>query len=83
MKYNIYYYNRRELFIVTDDTPHALENYLADLLNLDPESDEDCEIVLEILEDEIVDVASDLALENIDLVSKEDFEDAHAVAYEI
>ena len=80
-KFNIYrLYNR---IVVTDDTPHALENYIAENYGYNPENDEDCEAVLDILDDDVLDIAHDVPIECIDIASSEDFsDDCHAVYYE-
>ena len=80
-KFNIYrLYNR---LVVTDDTPHALENYIAETYGYNPEDEDDCERVLDILDEDVLDIAHDIPIENIDFVSIEDFsDDCHAVYYE-
>ena len=80
-KFNIY--RLYDKIVITDDTPHALENYIADTYGYDPEDDEDCERVVEILDEDVLDIAHDLSIENIDIASIEDFSnDCHAVVYE-
>lgn len=80
--YNIYFL-RGEL-IVTDDTPHAIYEYIAKTYNLDPEDDDDFERI-SCIGDELVDIAHDLKIEQVDIAGVTDFAEpnTHAVRYEI
>lgn len=81
--FNIYLWTTRDIVIVTDDTPHALENFIAGYLDLDPEDDYDCERVTDILDEEISYIASEILIECVKCASEEDFNgDTHSVYYE-
>ena len=76
--YNVYLYTRRDpVLIVTDASkPHAVEQYIADRENLNPEENEgDFEYLEELCDDYITDVASNVPMESIEIASSEDFED--------
>ena len=82
-RFNIYLWTTRDIIIVTDDTPHALENFIAGYLDLDPEDDYDCERVVGILDEEISDIAWDAPIECVKCASEDDFSgDTHSVYYE-
>lgn len=80
--YNIYYLKGK--LVVTDDTPHAIDQFIADEYGFNPEDDDDFDRILEI-GDEIVDVAHDLTIEQVDIAGITDFADpdTHAVYYKI
>lgn len=79
-RFNIYLWTTRDIIIVTDDTPHALENFIAGYLDLDPEDDYDCERVVDILDEEISDIACDVPIGCVKSASEDDFDgDTHSV----
>ena len=81
MTYNIYYL-RNEL-IVTDDTPRAINQYIITKYGFNPEDDDDFDRIDEIY-GEVLEIANNLKIEQVEIVSIEDFKDGiHAVCYEI
>lgn len=74
---NVYLYTLTSpVIIVTDASkPHAVERYIADRADLDPIKDEDdFEILGELRDKYLVDIASDVPMENIEIASSDDFE---------
>ena len=81
MTYNIYYL-RNEL-IVTDDTPRAINQYIITKYGFNPEDDDDFDRIDEIY-GEVLEIANNLKIEQVEIASIEDFKDGvHAVCYEI
>lgn len=85
--YNVYLYTHRNspVLIVADASkPHAVEQCIADRENLDPAEDEgDFEYLGELCDGYLIDVASDVPMENIEIASPDDFErDEPYVTYE-
>lgn len=79
--YNIYYLEKE--LIVTDDTPHAIDQYIADKYGFDPEDDDDFDRILDI-GGEVLEVATGLKIEQVEIASIDDFkDDVHAVCYRI
>ena len=79
--YNIYYLEKE--LIVTDDTPHAIDQYIADKYGFDPEDDDDFDRILDI-GGEVLEVATGLKIEQVEIASVDDFkDDVHAVCYRI
>lgn len=80
--YNIYFLGGK--LIVTDDTPHAIYEYIAETYDLDPEDDDDFERI-SYIGDELVDIAHDLKIEQVDIADVTDFagSNTHAVYYKI
>lgn len=81
MTYNIYYL-RKEL-IVTDNTPHAIDRYIMTKYGFNPEDDDDFDRIHEIC-GEVLEVASNLKIEQVEIAGTDDFKDGvYAVCYKI
>lgn len=79
--YNVYYL-RNEL-IVTDDTPRAINQYIITKYGFNPEDDDDFDRIDEIY-GEVLEIANNLKIEQIEIAGTEDFKDGvHAVCYKI
>ena len=79
--YNVYYL-RNEL-IVTDDAPHAIDQYIITKYGFNPEDDDDFDRIHSIC-GEVLEVASNLKIEQVEIAGTEDFKDGvHAICYEI
>lgn len=81
MTYNIYYLRKK--LIVTDNTPHAIDRYIRTKYGFNPEDDDDFDRIHEICS-EVLEVASNLKIEQVEIAGTDDFKDGvHAVCYKI
>lgn len=78
--YNIYCL--RDKIIVTDNTADALENFIADSYNLNLTNDYEH---ISVITDEVIDIAHNLKIEQIDLDIADYFadNDIHYMTYQI
>lgn len=72
---------KNEFFVVTteDQGPHALEDAIAEYYNLDPQDDNDCDYVMEVLDEDVTDIAHDVPIELVDMLDHDALDNSNYV----